>query len=84
MAGGLAVKKVCLIREGEHLEQEEDQWRTQDSSHAWHSDRKEISIAKDIEGEESQGGAQREAQEEFSGGHVCRDSHSRAWGRMRL
>ena len=25
MAGGLAVKKVCLIREGEHLEQEEDQ-----------------------------------------------------------
>lgn len=34
MAGGLAVKKVCLIREGEHLEQEEDQGRTQDSSHA--------------------------------------------------
>ena len=33
MAGGLAVKKVCPIREGEHLEQE-DQGRTQDSSHA--------------------------------------------------
>ena len=25
MAGGLAVKKVCPIREGEHLEQEKDQ-----------------------------------------------------------
>lgn len=45
IAGGLS-GKVCRIREGERLEQEEDQGRTQDCSQAWHSDRKEISIAK--------------------------------------
>lgn len=45
---------------------------------------RDFNCQKDIEGEESQSRAQREAQEEFPGGHVYRGSHSRAWGRMRL
>ena len=72
MAGGPAAKKVCPTREGEHLEQEENKGRAQDSRDAWHSYRKGISSAKDIGGEESQRGVRREAQEEVLGGHVYR------------